>query len=84
MKKSLIFVLLMLVTFSTLLSAWSIADLPEEEREIVKNFAISVDAEITESNFGEVEYLKYEIVLKLADYIIIEIDGYYYIISTED
>lgn len=84
MKKSLIFIILMLVMFSTLLSAWSIVDLPDEEREIVKNFAISVDAEITESNFEEVEYLKYEIVLKLSDYIVIEIDGYFYIISTED
>ena len=84
MKKGLIFIILMLVMFSTLLSAWSIVDLPDEEREIVKNFAISVDAEITESNFEEVEYLKYEIVLKLSDYIVIEIDGYFYIISTED
>lgn len=82
MKKNFLFIVMLLVVFSSILSAVSIAELSEESKQLVKEFAISVDQEITEINFEAVEGMKYEIKGKTPDYIIIEIDGWYYIIPT--
>jgi len=84
MKRILTLVLLLLVFTSTMLSAVSLLDLNEENKQQVKEFSISVDQEITETNFEAVEGIKYNIVFKTPHYIIIEIDGYYYIIDTTE
>jgi type VI protein secretion system component VasK len=82
-KIMIIFIMLMLFS-STLLFAEYLENLTAEEKEAVLEFSMSVDQEITETNFEAVEGVRYDIVLKTPHYIVIKIGEYYYIIDTTE
>ena len=84
MRKSIIIFIMLMLFSSTLLFAEYLENLTDEEKQAVLEFSMSVDQEITETNFEAVEGVRYEIVLKTPHYIVIKIGDYYYIIDTTE
>ena len=76
------FIMMFIIVSSSLLATTYLENLTEEERQQVKDFSISVDQDITETNFEELEGIEYTIEVRTPRYIIIKIKGYYYIIDT--
>lgn len=81
MKKLFMFIFAVSLCFS--INSVTLADLDYDEQIIVKDFVISLDDEITMANVELLEGIEYEIVHKDSGFIIIEKDGYYYIIPKE-
>ncbi|MCF7814744.1 MAG: hypothetical protein K9N09_10825 [Candidatus Cloacimonetes bacterium] len=80
--KNFILLLVILGCFFTLNSI-TLADLDFDEQIVVKDFVIGLDDDITEANVEMLEGSEYNVIYEDSGYIIIEKDGYYYIVPKE-
>ncbi len=81
MKK--VFLSILLVISMLAINALTLADLDFEEQLVVKDYVISLDDELNYANVEDFEGISYNVIFEATEYIIVEINGKYYIVPKE-
>ncbi len=84
MKLKIWLSLVILFTIHIGLTAITLADLDIQERDLIEQFVIDYDQEITIANFESLENVKYSIIYITEEYIIIVIDDEIILIPVEE
>lgn len=79
-KLVLIFLMVLIVKVGI---ALTLSELDIDEQNLVEDLVISLDAEVNEMNFEDFEGIKYELIYETTEYIIIRINGVFYIVEKE-
>jgi len=74
---------LILIFVCSVMFSLSLSDFDLEDQLLIKELVVSLDIEITFSNVEMLEGTHYNIIYESGDYIIVEKDGYYYIIPKD-
>ena len=80
MKKKILLTLVLGMLLTSLSYSLTLADLDIEDRIVTEEYIIEMDDEITQANIEEVEGTEFELVYETDGYIIVLIEGKYYII----
>ena len=83
MKKQILLTLILGMLFTSIGYSLTLADLDIEDRIVTEEFIIEMDDEITQANIEDMEGIEFEIVYETGGYIIVLIEGKYYIIPKD-
>ena len=83
MKKRILLTLVLGMFLTSISYSLTLADLDIEDRIVTEDFIIEMDDEITPANIEELEDIKFWIVYETDGYIIVLIEGKYYIIPKD-
>ena len=83
MKKKILLTLVLGMLFTSLSYSLTLADLDIEDKIVTEEFIIEMDDEITQANIEDLEGIEFELVYETDEYIIVLINGKYYIVSKD-
>ena len=83
MKKKILLTLVLGMLFTSIGYSLTLADLDIEDKIVTEEFIIEMDDEITQANIEDLEGIEFELVYETDEYIIVLINGKYYIVSKD-